>query len=52
MRMQKVAKSKGMQAAEAKFMIDCGRASRCTRGMLFLLTFELAPPPTDRQFLL
>jgi hypothetical protein len=50
--MLKVLNRKGMRAAEAMFMIDCGRASRCTRGMLFLLTFELSPPPTNRQFLL
>jgi len=34
------------------FLIDCGRASRCTRGLLFMLTFELSPPPTDRLFLM
>jgi hypothetical protein len=51
MRMLRVLNRKGMRAAEAMFLIDCGRASRCTRGMILLLTFELAPPPADRMFL-
>jgi hypothetical protein len=50
MRMQKVAKSKGMRAAEARFMIDCGRASRCTRGSWLFLSFENSAPPLDRLF--
>ena len=51
MRMLKVRERKGMRATEAMFMIDCGRASRCTRGSFFLLSFENSAPPLDRLFL-
>jgi hypothetical protein len=39
-----------MQAADARFLIDCGRASRCTRGVPLLFMFEVAAPPMDRLF--
>ena len=51
MRMLKVTERKGMRAVEAMFMIDCGRASRCTRGSFLLLAFENSSPPFDRLFL-
>jgi len=50
MRMLKVLNRKGMRAAEAMFMIDCGRASRCTRGSFLFLAFENSAPPLDRLF--
>jgi hypothetical protein len=51
MRTLKVAGRKGMQAGEALFMIDCGRASQRTRGVPLLLLFELSPPPLNKLFL-
>ncbi len=51
MRTLKVEYRKGMQAADARFLIDCGRASRCTRGVPLLLLFELTPPPVNKLFL-
>jgi hypothetical protein len=51
MRTLKVEYRKGMQAADARFLIDRGRASRCTRGVPLLLLFELTPPPVNKLFL-
>ena len=41
-----------VQATDAVEIIDCGRASECTRGFSFLLLFELGIPPNDKLFLL
>ena len=51
MRMLKVEYCKRKQAAEARFLIDCGRASRRTRGVPLLLMFEQTAPPLDRVFI-
>jgi len=40
-----------VQAREAVEMMDCGRASERTRGVPFLLPFELGTPPNDSLFL-
>jgi hypothetical protein len=32
-------------------LIDCGQASKETRGFAFFLLFELGTPPFDRQLL-
>jgi hypothetical protein len=33
-------------------LMDCGQASKVTKGLPFFLLFELAPPPWDRALLL
>jgi hypothetical protein len=33
-------------------LLDCGQASKVTKGMPFVILFELAPPPFDRSLLL
>jgi len=50
MRTLKVDSGKRTPAKDALFLVDCGRVSRCTRGVAFLILFELAAPPADRLF--
>ena len=52
MRMLKVDSGKRTPAKDALFLVDCGRVSKCTRGVSFLILFELAAPPNDRLYLL
>jgi hypothetical protein len=52
MRTLKVDSGKRTLAKDALFLVDCGRVSKCTRGVSFLILFELAAPPNDRLFLL
>jgi hypothetical protein len=40
-----------VQATEAVEIIDCGRASQCTRGTSFLVLFELGSPPLNKLFI-
>jgi hypothetical protein len=40
-----------MQATEAVEIIDCGRVSESTHGLMFLFAFELGIPPNDKLFL-
>lgn len=40
-----------VQTTEAVEIIDCGRASECTKGIPFLLLFELGAPPNNKLFL-
>ncbi len=51
MRMLRVEHRNRTQAADARLLIDCGRASRRTRGVPLLFLFEIAAPPLDRLFL-
>ncbi len=51
MRMLRVEHRNRTRAADARFLINCGRASRRTRGVPLLLFFEVAAPPLDRLFL-
>jgi hypothetical protein len=34
-------------AMDAVQMIDCGRATKRTRGFMFIILFELGTPPND-----
>jgi hypothetical protein len=52
MRTLKVDSGKRTPAKDALFLVDCGRVSKCTRGVSFLILFELAAPPNDRLYLL
>lgn len=40
-----------VQATEAVEIIDCGRVSERTKGVAYLLLFELGTPPTNKLFL-
>ncbi len=51
MRTLKVECGKRKHAADAGFLIDCGRASVRTRGIPLLLLFELATPPANKLFI-
>ena len=33
--------------AEPVALLDCGQASKVTKGMPFLILWEFCPPPTD-----
>lgn len=52
MRTLKVDSGNGTLARNALILVDCGRVSRCTRGVSFLILFELSAPPNDRLFFL
>lgn len=39
-----------VQTTEAVELIDCGRASERTRGITFLVLWELGIPPNDKLF--
>ena len=51
MRTLKVDSGKRTLAKDALFLVDCGRVSRCTRGITFMPLFELGAPPADRLFM-
>jgi hypothetical protein len=40
-----------VQAMDAVELIDCGRASERTQGIVLLLLIEASAPPADRLFL-
>ena len=52
MRMLKVDSGKRTLARDALILVDCGRVSRCTRGVSYLIFFEASAPPNDRLFFL
>lgn len=33
-----------------RLMIDCGKASRMTKGISYLFIYELGAPPNDRLY--
>jgi hypothetical protein len=41
-----------VQATEAVEIIDCGRATKRTQGVSFMVLYELGTPPLDKLLLL